>query len=778
MSERIQQIAAPPTDHADRNLISWSILAGILLFCALATPFFMGQVYTADDLGAFHLPIRAFYAERLAAGQPYDWMPQLFSGFYLTGEGQGGPYHPLHQLLYRILPLRAALGWEYLLPYPLMMLGSWLLLKRRLGRGDAAMLGSLLFTFSSFNLLHFLHPNAVAVIAHIPWLLWAIDIALLESRRQRVALAGALVALLTGSQLLLGYPQYVWFSFATEFSYTIFLLTAHKYSARTGCDLRDACDHCVGCTTSMWPRLVIAKGIGLLLGGIQILPTLDAWQHSARLSSDSGFVYWGSLHPLNLLQLLAPYLFVDRVVGGNTHEFGLYLGAVPLMLIVWLLARRRDLGTLSSFVWATLGFAAVALLLSLGQFGFLYQITTWIPIVGNFRFPCRYLVLFQLAAAVLAAIGFLLLIRQGRETQKQHTQKMRYQEKHRWLALWHDFEPLWCVVGFSAAVAVAGIKLRQEEYIASIPGILAGPVLLSAAAVLIVLASRGRRAALVGLILLASLDMGFYGLTYAACSRSATLDAYEASICTPPGSPDGRVVASLYRVDEPGIRTGDAMTLAGWRRADGYAGLEPGKQLDYRLLPSLRVANVHWVKQDPSTSMIAGLLRPTLPTTPRNATWLETPDPLPRVRMVTQVRQSRDPAADIAIICPDTTALCEVPIALPPSKPGKAVLTSERPGRLEIAVDCPAAQLLAVAESYHPGWHASIDGCPQEIYRINGDFMGCTVGPGKHRVELSFQPDSLQRGRLTSCLGLGMLCLCFLGCTMQLKNKSFEEVKS
>ena len=116
------------------------------------------------------------------------------------------------------------------------------------------MLGSLLFTFSSFNLLHFLHPNAVAVIAHIPWLLWAIDIALLESRRRRVALAGVLVALLTGSQLLLGYPQYVWFSFAAEFSYAIFLLTAHKYSARTGCDLRDACDHCVGCTTPTWPR--------------------------------------------------------------------------------------------------------------------------------------------------------------------------------------------------------------------------------------------------------------------------------------------------------------------------------------------------------------------------------------------------------------------------------------------------------------------------------------------------------------------------------------------
>ncbi len=798
MSARIQETAVLQNNHDDRNLTSWSILAALLLFGILAAPFFMGQIYTADDLGAFHLPIRAFYAERLADGQSYDWMPQLFSGFYLTGEGQGGPYHPLHQLLYRILPLRAALGWEYLLPYPLMMLGSWLLLKRRLGRSDAAMLGSLLFTFSSFNLLHFLHPNAVAVIAHIPWLLWAIDIVLLDSRKQRVALASALIAALTGSQLLLGYPQYVWFSFAAELSYVVFLLNAYKYSARTDCNLRDACDRCVGCTTPTWPRLVIAKGIGLLLGGIQVLPTLDAWQHSARLSTDSGYVYWGSLHPLNLLQLTAPYLFADRVVGGNTHEFGLYLGAVPLMLIVWLLSRKRNWGTLASFIWATLGFAAVMLLLSLGRYGFLYQIITWIPVVGNFRFPCRYLVLFQLAAAVLAAVGFLFLIRQNRELQKLHSQKLRYQEKHRWLALWRDFEPLWCVVGFSAAVAVAGIKLRHEEYIASIPGILAGPVLFAAAAVLIVLASQGRHVALVCLILLTSFDLGFYGLSYAACSRSATLDAYEAAVCTPPGAPDGRVVASLYRVDEPGLRTGDAMTLAGWRRADGYAGLEPRKQLDYRLLPSLRVAGVHWVKQDPSTSMIAGLLHPALPsndsavdlsanqrssTTPaspknNNAYWLKTPMPLPRVRLLTQVRQSRDPAADIAAICPDTTALCEVPLALPPSKPGKAVLTSDQPGRLEIDVDCPAPQLLTVSESYHPGWQAWIDGCPQQVYRINGDFMGCAVSSGKHRVELSFQPDSLHRGLLSSCFGLGMLGICYFGCTIQQKSTSFKEVKS
>lgn len=172
-----------PTDQTGRNLTAWSLLAGLLLLAGLAGPFFAGLIYTADDLGGFHLPIRAFYSEQLARGQPFDWMPSLYSGFYLTGEGQAGVYHPLHQILYRFLPLPSALGLEYLLSYPWMMLGTWLLLRRWLDRPEAAAFGALVFTFSSFSLLHFVHPNAVAVTAHVPWLLWAIDVTLTDSRR-------------------------------------------------------------------------------------------------------------------------------------------------------------------------------------------------------------------------------------------------------------------------------------------------------------------------------------------------------------------------------------------------------------------------------------------------------------------------------------------------------------------------------------------------------------------------------------------------------------------
>ena len=186
------------------------------------------------------------------------------------------------------------------------------------------------------------------------------------------------------------------------------------------------------------------------------------------------------------------------------------------------------------------------------------------------------------------------------------------------------------------------------------PAILAGPLLALAAAALVIAAARGYPAALVGLIVLAAVDQGCYGLSYAVYPQSAMLEEYVASARTPPGNPDGRVVGSLLRFDQPGLRTGDLMTLAGWRRADGYAGLEPRRQLDYHLLPALRVAGVRWVQRDPSTAGIAGLK-------PYDDRWMEVPNPLPRVRLVTQTKTSRDPAIDIARIRPDTTALMRSP---------------------------------------------------------------------------------------------------------------------
>src|SRR5262245_24715914 len=205
---------------------------GALVMGVLAIPLFLGQVYVTDDLGIGHLTMRTFYAHSLGQRESFIWWPNVFCGYYLHGEGQAGMYHPLHLLLYSLLPLATAFNLELLLTYPFLLAGTFLFLRRCEFRRDAAIFGALLFTFSGFSFLHFVHPNMVSVIAHLPWLLLAIDVVMCDSGTRRVAFAKLGVGLLTVSQLLLGHPQAVWISAVIELSYLLFRLSDWKTKGR------------------------------------------------------------------------------------------------------------------------------------------------------------------------------------------------------------------------------------------------------------------------------------------------------------------------------------------------------------------------------------------------------------------------------------------------------------------------------------------------------------------------------------------------------------------
>ena len=391
------------------------------------------------------------------------------------------------------------------------------------------------------------------------------------------------------------------------------------------------------------------------------------------------------------------------------------------------------------------GFGVLALLLALGQYGGLYRLQRFLPLVGSFRFPCRYVVLVYLSVAVLSAIALVLLVRRPQTDPKTP---------------WAEVRPLWKVAAASGILALAGLALQGRPTIGPLAGVLAGPLLIGTAALLVALAARGARGALAGLVLFTALDLGVYGFSYAVYRGTCRLDQYVAATLTPPAASGGRVMADLVRVDQPGLRSGNQMLLAGWCRADGYAGLEPARRLDYHTLAALRVAGVRWVRRGQSTERIEGLR-------PHDEYWLEVPDPLPRARLVTRAQSSDAPARDITRIPIETAALVDAPLVpeLPQGTPGEATVVRERPGRIEVRTECPTRQLLVVSESYHPGWQLQVDGrAPaQGALRADGDFLGCVVPAGRHDVVLEFRPRSLRDGAIISCLGLGLVALCFTG---------------
>jgi hypothetical protein len=578
---------------------------------------------------------------------------------------------------------------------------------------EASIFGALLATFSGFNLLHYIHLNMVCVLAHLPWLLLAIDVMVRESASRSRALATFGVVILTASQLLLGHPQALTISLVAQAAYAIWLVVS------TG-------------SRAALVRLVLAWLLGLGVASVQVVPTLETLAISVRASAAEGYSSALALAPAELVQLLAPYLLERRVFGAISWELGAYTGALPLTLAVWLLLRRRELGAPRPLALGALVASALALLLALGDPGVLYRVQRSLPLLGLFRAPARYLSLFQLALALAAAVGFADLARCASRD-----------ERPPWRGLW----PLALLP--SASAAIAGVALafaaraESDLHLASPLLVAAGPLLFGAAAGLVVAAARGSRVALVAIVAFASFDAAAYGLTPIWKNPPRKLGALVESWPVPLEAIEHR----LHQGPPP-------LTIKGVRLAKGYLALPPARELDLggvqpepgderRLVAALRVADVGWAYGAP----VAG--------------------PLPRARLVTRALARQDVNRVIADIDVAHTALVSRPISLPslPSgrseSSGRAQITKDQPGNVSIRTWAPTRQLLILSESYHEGWQASVDGSRCEIVRVYGDFMGCVVAAGGHEVQFRFDPPSLRRARWASGLALSLAVLWF-----------------
>ncbi len=67
---------------------------------------------------------------------------------------------------------------------------------------------------------------------------------------------------------------------------------------------------------------------------------------------------------------------------------------------------------------------------------------------------------------------------------------------------------------------------------------------------------------------------------------------------------------------------------------------------------------------------------------------------------------------------------------------------------LEVALDAPG--VLVLADTWYPGWQATVDGQPAALLRANYLFRGLLLPAGQHRVLFEYRPASLTRGAALS----------------------------
>jgi hypothetical protein len=114
----------------------------------------------------------------------------------------------------------------------------------------------------------------------------------------------------------------------------------------------------------------------------------------------------------------------------------------------------------------------------------------------------------------------------------------------------------------------------------------------------------------------------------------------------------------------------------------------------------------------------------------------------------------RDPVFD-----PSREVLLEEPLReqIPepaPDDPGSATIAEYGFNKVLIDVDARADCILVLGDAYYPGWRATIDGRPNEIFSAYYAFRGVRIPAGRHRVEFFYMPLSLKAGLGISCATL------------------------
>ncbi len=364
--------------HDELLTLAVVLLAGL--------PLLLGRTYFLDDAHGLALPLFAALQRAVHEGRWLVWNPDLFAGYCALGAGQSGTYYPPNLVLLRLLPLVAAFRASYLLHFWLLARGL-VGLSRSLGQGVTATgVTALVGLLGGAVAGHHQHHNVIIGMAWTAPMLW---LAVLLGRR-RDWLPTLWLALAVGLSLLQSHPQYVFMALVATL--VVALTAREQLPGRV-----------------VLGRLALATAGGVALAFCQVWPLVEYARLYTRPHPGGSFTYLtaGSFEPRDWLRLLQPDLFGSPVTGGWDEPGFVYWetrGFCGLVLLALALARLAA-GRLDRAARTGLALVVVALVLLPGRHNPLYGLLVHLPPFSLFRSPGRWVWLWQLGVALLAGGG-------------------------------------------------------------------------------------------------------------------------------------------------------------------------------------------------------------------------------------------------------------------------------------------------------------------------------------------------------------------------------------
>mgnify|MGYP001439633678 CR=1 FL=1 len=417
-----------------RALASWRygfplffiLLLTLVYFYPLA---FTDHILARGDTYAYHYPYWAARNAAILSGHLPLWSPDLFMGVPLLANSQIGTFYPPNWIVAPLAP-PDSLRVSALLHIVWAGLGTYGLARRtlRVSR-QAALAGAAIFALGGYFGAHIEQINQLQGLAWLPWLLLIFDWATAKTNKAfvgtrhvsssvphnqgrgmprpytSVVLLGVAIAL----QFFTGHTQTVFMSLVALGLYA--LLTRPVRGLLV---------------------LAVSGSLALIISLPQLLPTLQLMELSNRRGgfnlnqatafSFSPFIFGRGLLPSYDGLIFSEYIAYIGVIGFALALFGIkkqpnaktprhedakkinqsLRAFAPLRLCV-------ELYSSISFQ-PFLVLAVVGLFLALGAFNPLYWLLAGLPGFNLFRVPARWLALFALGSALLAARGLQRLL--------------------------------------------------------------------------------------------------------------------------------------------------------------------------------------------------------------------------------------------------------------------------------------------------------------------------------------------------------------------------------
>jgi hypothetical protein len=721
------------------------------------------------DITEINYPYRDFFARELRAGRFSRWHPGLYCGLPLFCESQAGYLHPLKYLLYPWLATWQAFNLDTILSIWLTGLGTYGWLRRHVG-ASGALTGAACFGLSGYVWAHLIHTSMINALTSVPLLFWALESAWEGVRLRPVALG----ALAMACQVFAGHAQDTISTAGALGLYTV-------YRAATEHGIRDRLR-----TLGLAAGLV---GIASLVAAVQWIPSKELLDRSPRARGlDWDDMTYGSWHPE-----LIPTLIVREAYGTRArdtdwmdgfypyHEMNVYMGVIAMALAIvgGRACRDRWVG-----FWVIL--TGVGGILMLGRFTFLFDKAYLIPVVGSSRVPVRFHLWVALAVSALAAVGVDRLSRPGPVRLRGallaigglilvsipiliYVYTPVWSEPNRWHFPNHLARFRWLgrelMVATARTAALAGLGWGVARRAART----GSP------------RSRARLAAVLPCLVIADL-LGAHGTDvptitpeyWTSPPASARYLRADPTCLRVQGIADksaGEPGHASEPIDFMSIRDSLSWSLPPVWDLSASSGITPmyarrhlaftdgvgSRRERFDLQGVTHLLTGHDLRGyfGPSVAVGAASIY-------RNST------ALPRARMMGRpvyVAGESDATATVDRIGPEMRHRLVVedpdrPLPADAEVVGKAAIVREEAERVEVTTDASTDAYLALADTFDPGWSATVDGRPAPIRPAWITFRAVFVPRGRHTVVFGYRPAGFEVGLTMSACGLVVALIC------------------